>query len=257
MRPLRAFPSYALAVALLVSPHASAQVNVEPLRQQVAEDGFGARLRASLTSYAGNTRGLILGGAALMGMRTHQHLAYVDLSSDYTRLNGEVSVAKWFAHARHNYQLLPWLWWEEFGQLESDRFRRVTVRELIGTGPRFGLYQTEAFETFYGASYMYEHTVLTTSDRRPVGQGGVHRFNNYVAVTLRAHERVSLSSVTYFQPRFDRPSDLTLLSVSSAIFTITDRLKSRVDATVRYESVTPSDVTSGDLELKSSLEVVF
>jgi hypothetical protein len=42
-------------------------VNVAPLRQQVTERKFGARIAVSTTSYAGNTQGVIFGGSALVG----------------------------------------------------------------------------------------------------------------------------------------------------------------------------------------------
>lgn len=236
---------------------ARAQVNVEPLRQQVVKQGFGARARASLATYAGNTQGVILGSSALVGLGAGRHLAYLVLSGDYTRLNSAVSVAKWFAHARHEYKVWGWLWWEQYAQIESDRFRRVSRRELVGTGPRFALFQSERLEVFYGASYMLEHIDLSSDDRSARGQGTFHRFSNYASVAARVHARILLSSVTYAQPRFDRPSDITLLSVNGAEFTVTPMLASRIDATVRYDSVVPSDIRAADLELKSSLELVF
>lgn len=246
-----------MASALLFAKASAAQVNIEPLRQQVAERGFGARVRASVASYAGNTRGVIFGSAGLMGVQGSRNMAFLTLSGDYTRLNGEVSVAKWFGHARHDYQVNGLLWWEEYAQIESDRFRRVTLRELVGTGPRLGLLQSEQLQLFYGASYMYEHTNLDTNSAGGRGEGGSHRFSNYLAVTLRAHERIVLSSVTYVQPRFDQPDDVTVLSVNGAEFVVTQRLRSRIDATYRYDSVTPADVRRSDLELKSALELTF
>ena len=247
-----------LATALLLSTSAAnGQVNVEPLRQQVADAGFGARLSAAATSYAGNTRGVIFGASALGGLHIGRQISYVVLSGDYTRLNGVVSVAKWFAHARHNYDLFGWLLWEAYGQVESDRFRRVTLRQLVGTGPRFVLHRGEELELFYGGSYMYEHTKLDSRDPAAADGGSAHRFSNYLALTLRAHERIALSSVTYVQPRFDEPSDFAMLTVNTAAFTITDLLRSRIDVTARYDSVKPFDVRATDLELKSALELVF
>lgn len=262
--PLRNRPSairppihLALLLALLVARPTQAQVNVEPLRKQVTEAGFGARARASLATYAGNTQGVILGSSALVGLGSGRHLAYTTLSGDYARLDSEVSVAKWFAHARHNYQLASWLWWEVYGQIESDRFRRVAIRELLGSGPRLGLLQREEVQVFYGASYLLEHIDLSSQDPSGRGEGTFHRFSNYVSVLFWPHDRILLSSVTYAQPRFDRPSDITLLSVNGAELTITPRLASRIDSVIRYESVVPSDVTRADFELKSSLELVF
>lgn len=249
-----------VAAAGLVITHsvvASAQVNVEPFREQLTEERFGARLRASVASYAGNTRGVIFGSAGLFGVRSARNFAYVALTGDYTRLNGEVSVAKWFGHLRHDRRLTPILWWEEYGQIESDRFRRVNVRELVGTGPRIGLVQSATLRLFYGVSYMYEHTNLDTDEGEGRGEGGAHRLSNYLAATVTVQERIVLSNVSYCQPRFDAPSDVVVLSVSSADFTVTPLLHSRLDATIRYDSVTPADVHAADIELKSSLELVF
>lgn len=246
-----------IGVLVAHSAVASAQVNVEPFREQFSDERFGARLRASVASYAGNTRGVIFGSAGLFGVRTSRHFAYIALTGDYTRLNGVVSVAKWFGHVRHDYRLTRVLWWEEYGQVESDRFRHVTLRELIGTGPRIGLVQSPTLRLFYGVSYMYERTNLDTDEDEGRGEGGAHRLSNYLAVTAKVQDRIVLSSVTYCQPRFDAPSDVVVLSVSSADFTITRLLHSRLDATLRYDSVTPADVHASDLELKSSLELVF
>ncbi len=236
---------------------ARAQVNVEPLRQQITARKFGAHISASTSTYAGNTKGVVFGGSALMGGRTARNFGYLDVSGDYSRLNGATSVAKWFAHLRHNFELSQRIWWEEYAQIESDRFRRVQLRELLGTGPRFALWQSDAFELFVGISYLFEHTQLDSADADPQGEGTVERLSNYVAVTFKPDDRILLSTVDYVQPRVTRFDDYKLLSVSSAAFTITTHLQSRVDLTARYESFTPSDVKGTDLELKSSLQIVF
>lgn len=242
---------------LFFSARAAAQVNVEPLRQQVTERKFGARINASTTTYAGNTQGVVFGGSALLGGRTERNFGYLDLSGDYSKLGGLVSVAKWFAHLRHNFELGPGTWWEEYAQIESDRFRRVQLRELFGVGPRFRLVHTKPFEVFVGVSYMVEHTELDSGDPDPRGQGTFERWSNYLALTYKPDERILLSSVNYIQPRIDEFSDYKILSVSSAGLTITKHLQSHIDCTARYETVVPSDVRRADLEFKSSLEVVF
>jgi hypothetical protein len=241
--------------ALLWSATAQAQVNVEPLRRQLKEDGWGGRVQASVATYAGNTEGVILGSGAFFGARGQRSVVYTTLSGDYARLNGAVSVAKWFAHGRYNYELSSFSWWELYGQIESDRFRRVALREVVGTGPRVALLQTEAVELFYGVSYMYEHQDYSTDELDP--DRTAHRVSNYLAVTVKAQDRIVLSNVTYAQPRLTRFKDIDILSVSSADFTVTKRLHSRLDAVVRYSSVVPGDIQRFDLEFKNSLEFLF
>ena len=246
-----------IALGCSISRRADAQINVEPLRQQVTARKFGARINASATTYAGNTQGVIFGGAALLGGRTARHFGYLDVSSDYTRLNGVVSVAKWFGHLRHNLQINPDWWWEEYAQLESDRFRRVQLRELVGTGARVRALHHRLFELFFGSSYMVESTQLDSADTDPEGEGTFERWSNYIAATLNPSDRIVISSVNYVQPRIDRFSDYKVLSVSGVDFKVTPHLHSRLDATARYESRAPSDVRHVDLELKSSFELVF
>lgn len=254
---LRVSAWFGFALAFSFSARARAQVNVEPIRQQVSQKKFGGRIGAAVTSYAGNTQGVIFGGSALMGGRTERNFGFLNTSGDYARLGGAVSVAKWFVHLRHNFQIAPWMWWEEYAQIESDRFRRVQLRELAGLGPRFKLFGSELFELYFGTSYMVELAQLSSNEFDPHGERAYERWSNYVAATFRPDERIQLSTVNYVQPAVKDFSDYKVLSVSSIDFKVLEYLTSRIAATARYESLTPADVRHADLELKSSLEVKF
>jgi len=243
-------------LALSISFPAHAQVNVEPIRRELAESGFGARLRLSLSTYQGNTEGIVAGAGALLGGRSERHLGFLNASADYAHIGGETAVYQSFVHLRHNYQLRRVLWWEEFAQSETDRFRRIRLRVLLGTGPRFGIFQEEAAELYYGAAYMLEHTEIRSGTEFEQPRL-VHRFSNYAALTVRPDDRIALSTVTYFQPRFDEASDMHVLNVTGVEFKITELLQSRIDTITRYESKTPDGVKSTDFEFKSSLELRF
>src|SRR4051794_41100982 len=104
---------------------AAAQVNVEPIRKQLEDTDFGARLRLSVAAYQGNSQGIVSGVSGLVGGRVERHLGFVSASADYAHLGGETSVKKSFIHLRHNYEIHDHLLWEEFLQLETDRFRRI------------------------------------------------------------------------------------------------------------------------------------
>lgn len=136
-----------VAFGLLLRTRAvSAQVNVEPLRQQVTARRFGAHIAASTDAYAGNPQGD------------------------------------------------PW---------ELGVVRRSNGTQLWLLGPFGGLFQ--------------------------IG---------------RASQRCQVVRTSAPQLR-NQPLN------------ITTHLQSKLDATARYESVTPSDVRRADLELESSLQVVF
>jgi hypothetical protein len=232
-------------------------VNVEPIRQRVAEEGFGVRIDGSMTGFAGNTEGLVLGSGLLVGSREAPHLAFLNAAGDYARFGGEAQVQKSFAHARYNLQFLPWLWGELFGQVETDKFRQITLRTLAGTGPRFALLQEVHGDVFLGTAYMLEYTEIDDAAEDAGAQGLAHRSSSYLSMILRAEERVTLNNVIYFQPRWDDFSDYRILNVTGLGFTISKRLETRIDVTARYESVHAEAVKPFDLQVKNSIALTL
>jgi hypothetical protein len=247
----------AAAAALLASHRAFAQVNIESVRKQLDTASFGARVRFSVAAYAGNTQGVIVGTSDLVGGRAGSNLGFATASADYARLGGSTSVQKSFFHLRHNYEFTDFFWWEEFAQSETDHFRRIQLRALFGTGPRFKvLKHKDWLDLFVGVSYMLEYT-STDASAEITEPSLVHRLNTYFAATVRPDPRIGFTSITYYQPRFDDFTDTQFLNVSGVEFKVTDVLTSRIDTTTRYESNVPKGVKRADLEFKSSLELKF
>jgi hypothetical protein len=250
----------ALLPSLLGAPlEAEGQVNVEGLRKSLTGSGVHGTLNGSLTTYQGNTMGSELGGAAMIGYREARHLVYLSASSNYSRSGGEARVANAFAHFRYNYVLSPRLAAEAFTQVESDQFRRLRLRSLVGFGPRFTLVEGEGGALYYGVSYMYVHTTLGASVAdTPVRPADVHRFNNYAALLVVLDpERAALGNTLYFQPRFDDLRDIQLLDVLSLDVKIAGRISASMQATLRYEAPVPPPIKRVDLAVKNLIGVAF
>lgn len=236
---------------------AHAQVNVEVLRNELKKSGFGAKLDTSLDTYLGNTEGSSAGLSALVGVASEPHMAYLNASGNYSHLGGDTQVANAFVHARYNLHLAEFLWGELFGQLESDRFRRIELRELAGIGPRFALLDTERVGVYYGAAYMLEHTQLHP-DTVPIRPATVHRFSNYASIGISSDdERIEFSQTLYYQPRFDAFGDYRLLSISGLDIKITDLVTTGILATFRFEDPTPAGVKRSDFSLHNTLGLEF
>lgn len=249
-----------LLLTCLASPPATAQVvNVEGLRRSLTQPGVHGKLGGSITTYNGNTRGTELGGAALLGYREGRHLIYLNTNANYSNLGGDVRVANAFGHLRYNYALSELLAWEAFAQTESDRFRRLRLRSLVGTGLRVSVLEAEAVSLFYGLSYMFEHTTLGESlAERRVRPDDVHRLNNYAALLLVLDpDRAQLSNTVYFQPRLDDPVDVRLLDVLSLDVSITGRISASLQGTLRYETPVPDPLKRVDLMVKNMLGLTF
>jgi hypothetical protein len=251
---------FVVAVGVLVAPgEARAQVNVEGLRKSFTTPGVHGKLGGSITTYNGNTQGTELGGSALLGYRAGQELVYVSTNANYANFGGEVSVANAFLHFRYNHTLTPLVTGEAFAQGESDRFRRLRLRTLVGVGPRFTLVESDDLVLFYGVSYMFEHTTLGESVAdTPVRPADVHRMNNYAALALVLEPgRAVLANTLYVQPRFDDFGDVRLLDVLGLDVTITGMLTASLQATLRYESPVPEPLKRADLMVKNMLGVSF
>lgn len=249
----------ALAAGLLLPGAARAQVNVEGLRKALTVPGVHGAVSGSLTTYQGNTVGNELGGTVLLGYREQRQLLLLSTSASYSRSGGEARVANGFAHLRYNYVLGPRVAAEAFTQGESDQFRRLRLRALVGFGPRFTILDGEAGALFYGVSYMYVHTSLAPSVAdRPVRPPDVHRLNNYAALLLVLEPgRATLGNTLYFQPRFDDFRDIQLLNVLSLDVSISGRISASLHCTLRYETPVPTPLERADLVVKNQIGVSF
>jgi hypothetical protein len=257
--PRRGFVAALLFALPAVSRDAEGQVNVEGLRKALTTPGIHGTLSGSITTYGGNTMGMTLGGVALVGYRAERQLIYLSTNANYSNLGGEVQVSNAFAHFRYNYVLDPGVSLEVFTQVENDRFRRLRLRTLVGTGLRFTVIEGESVALFYGVSYMFEHTSLGESVAdHPVRPADVHRMNNYAALVIVLEPgRAALGNTIYCQPRFDDFRDLRLLDVLSLDVTITGTLSASLQATLRYESPVPESLERADLMVKNMLGVTF
>lgn len=243
--------------ALLAPRVAPAQVNVEPLRNQLKDRGQAFNLRLSVAGQQGNTNGVQISSGAFYGLSGERNLFYVQVSGEYGHTNAATQVAKAFAHARYNRRYYSWLLGEVFAQWESDRFRRVRSRELFGTGPRFEIAHTENFDLVYGSSYLLEITRRTDFIEASERQTTYQRLNNYGTLVYRIHDQITLAETFYYQPRIVDPRNYWLLSISSATFQVTPLLSSGFHLTVRHESNAPAPVKPTDLEVVSSINLTF
>lgn len=158
-----------------------------------------------------------------------------------------------FAHARYDYEITDGVWGEVFGQLESNKFIAVRLRELVGAGPRVRLFDADSLQAFIATAYMLEHTQLADDASPPGRPATVHRSSNYLTLSWLVDERVSLVSTTYYQPRFDEPSDYRLFSQLSADFGVTKVLKAGMSLMLRYDSLPPGGVRSTDWSVVNTL----
>ena len=252
------FPLVSLLFVAALSPAstARAQVNAEALRSTLRKNPRFLWLEGGLVGRAGNTQTMTFSGSVFGGLTSEPHLFFTRLSADYGQALGQqTTVARWMAHARYNYRLTSVVALEALSQVQHDRFRRLAVRDLYGAGFRFTIANEEDVEVFAGTTYLIEHEVVEAVPGSPTFNNVWHRSSSYGGINFRVAPLVDASSVTYLQPRFDRPLDFRVLSDSFVSFSISKVLSARLSASVWYDNRPPFGVRTYDVEVKNSLVV--
>lgn len=261
----RAGAWFLASCALFAVPRrAGAQVNAEAIRSELAKDTVLATLDANILTRFGNTQGTIFGGGASGAIVKRRHLAFARVQGDYVTNFGVTAVSRAFAHVRYNYTLTEQLAMEAYGQLQSDQFRRLGLRQVAGLGPRFEVVHQNDLEVFAATSFMLENELLLAYDDPDTGvriaprrEDLYYRSSSYVGINYVIDAKSQITAVAYLQPRFDRPEDFRVLYEGVAVLGITKLLAVKLSVTFRYDNEPPAATESSDLEVKNTLSLRF
>ena len=255
-RPILTALAAALA-ATAFSTASGAQVNAEALRSALRENPNFLWLDGAIVSRAGNSYGGSLSAGAFGGITRPPHLFFGKVNSEYGTANSELIVAKSLLHLRYNYLTTPFLYLEVLAQVQHDTFRRIAVRDLYGTGLRFNWIREKEFELFSGNTILLEQQAISASDPYPSSSIVAARSSNYAGVNVGFGDIGNLTTVTYLQPRLDRPKDYRLLHETVLTLGITKRLAAKISVNLTYDHEPVPGVLPADLEVKNSLVVKF
>lgn len=163
--------------------------------------------------------------------RKKSHLFFI---SDYrmVQANGANFLNASFGHFRISRRLAARLEWEAFSQLQYDEQLRLNLRFLLGCGPRLQLSKGDAFNAFLGVLYMYEHDELQQGESSFYD----HRLSNYLSLSWILNKQITLSTISYYQPRLWAFDQSRLSSISNLRFTITRRLQFQTALNLTYDA---------------------
>jgi hypothetical protein len=255
---VRSYFILVVVFAVLATPAvANAQiVNVQnALAKPPEHDGVIGQLEAKLDWREGNNPLLDVGATASAIAKRGRMLGLAIARAEYGRGRDDTFKRRTFEHLRLRVTLDCRWKWEAFGQHELDRFRRLAVRALTGTGPALQVLVTQPVSILAGAAYMFEYERLDgRSGTLDAGNRTVfHRASVYLTGTERIGETAAVTQTFYVQPRLAEPGDLRLfgeLSITTKIskhFALTDAF------IVSYDSRPPDGIRRYDTQLRVAL----
>lgn len=174
-------------------------------------------------------------GESHLQYKNKKSLFLLRANINYTDAGGQTFVSNNFLHFRHNYKLNAWLRWEEFTQLQQNKITGIDLRYLLGTGPRFKLFQTKKMNMYLGTAIMYEYEVEKTEGNKQIVRQNP-RSSNYISLTYHPNDNVKITHTTYYQTLYDFPKDHRLSSQTDFEFKISKKLSYTLSYRILFDS---------------------
>ncbi len=253
------------AALLAGARRADAQiVDVQTLIGHDVPEGPSGKLEGSVDWRTGNTHLFHTAGTLVGRWRDHDHLVFALVRGEYDESAGKdaplvTDVAKDFEHVRYRWHVLPWFATELFVQHESDRFRRLHLRALVGAGGRVRVAECgNTWSIHVGAAYMAEYEQLSDDGLPEAGERAADsRLSTYAVASYRLNENNTASETIYAQPRFTDPRDLRLLEEAALTSKLATRVAFRFALIIAHDSRPAPETAATDTSLQSALQVNF
>jgi len=257
-----------LVLALVLAAPAGAQiVNVQSMLATEAPEGLSGSVTGGADWRTGNTNLLSLAAGPLARYRSGDHLVIATWCGEVKMIkatpdDGEYTdiVKNSFVDARYRYTLTGRLLAEAFAQHEFDEFRRLKLRFVAGTGPKYDLVKSEDFLLSAATAYMIEIEDLNSGYSDRDGDDLRHRASNYVMVRYKLDDRVDVADTFYIQPRLNEPADFRLLNDAELVVNLTKKVSLTTTFSVAYDNHPPdgpTPVEDLDTALKTSVTIGF
>jgi len=256
---LRLLIAIVIIGATQIAENASAQVNIEALRQVKDTTGYAGSLALDLELDAGN---MDVQEIELAGRFEYRHPLVNTLiigRSDFGWDQGNRYTDMGLIHLRQQYAIHKRMDLEMFAQYDQNASYLLDTRLLAGGGLRITLMKTDRFLLWEGASLFIEHERLDAMPAKSLHpqRTTVGRLSNYLSSRFTVNERLFTSFTMYFQPRWNAWSDRRLLGECTMGIGLAGPLALSMNLLTRYDSQPPDSIGQFDVKLDTGLVVSF
>jgi hypothetical protein len=197
-------------VLIIFSVSASAQliVNIENSRMQSDTTGWMGSIGTSFSFTKSVQQILNVNANMHLQYKTEKDLYLILANYNLLKGNQQALSNNMFYHLRYNRKLNTILRGEVFTQWQQNNITNIDLRALVGTGPRFKVYQSSKFKLYAATLAMYEYE----RDKMPLVLHHDLRSDTYVSFTYKPNNFIEVTSTTFYQPLFKQLSDFRLLN---------------------------------------------
>ena len=212
-----------LFVLLLLASISHAQViNVETLRKPSDSTKWTGSVSLDISLIKNINNIFRIANKAHVQYKDDNNLWLLVNDINFQKIEGNSLVNRGTQHLRYNRRITEKIKWEAFAQAQYDAISDISLRALVGSGPRFNLSVSEKYKFYLGTLVMYEYEKATNNipDRLQEDIRG----STYLSFSLYPTETLSIISTSYYQPRVNKFKDYRLSSNTSVLFKILDDL---------------------------------
>ena len=247
-----------LFFCLIFTSYAGAQVNIEKFRKAKDDGVYSRYVKLDFSSRTGNVDITNIDVECRSNYLWKAMNTFIIITGDYGWQGGKRYSNEALAHLRHVFRS-GMLWQPEvFTQVDYNKKRLLSSRELIGGGFRCAIYKSTKNKLWYGTSIMLEH------ERYDLEKSNSHedivtvtRWSNYVTANVNFNELTQLVSTVYIQPQFGNLEDIRILGETYLKIEIGELLSLVITFNIRYDSQPPDNIKLLDTEIIPGLVLNF
>lgn len=242
--------------SLIISQSALAIVNIENLRMDETQAGWGTSTTLGANGKRGNTEEdnlSITGGIQHISdnLKRRDLLLY---DAGQSQSKGETYSESYFAHYRHTEQLSHKWAWETFLQHESEPLSNDSLRNLVGMNARYRL-NVFPFNGFGGIGLMYEERSIELLGEKIEDTGT--RFNFYLDSKYQLSDNTDWKISLYAQPKTDDFSNLRTVTSTGLTTRINSVFAFTLDAAYTHDSEPLTDQENYDFSYTTGINIRF
>jgi len=229
-------------------------VNSESVRSKKDSTGFAGTIGLDVSITKNTSTIFALGNSIYIQYNNKRHLVFFINNLNIKRVNDEDIINRGTQHLRYNYKINNTITWEAFIQAHYNSISKIDKRQLLGTGPRFNIFDENKFEFHIGTLFMYEYEKI---EEEQYVYNKDFRFSGYTTLRWFPVKNTTITSTTYYQPKLNEFSDYRIYSHNSILFKVIKGLSIGITYIATFDTHPAIDIPKYQYKLLNGLTYTF
>ncbi|MBL4867588.1 MAG: DUF481 domain-containing protein [Pseudomonadales bacterium] len=242
----------ALLFNLIVCVPGFAINNIENERLAPVKNGLSGQFQASIDGKSGNSEKESFDIGAKGIFKSGPHRALMIASREYGTSFDQTNTDSDFFHFRYVKLHRPSWASEYFVQNQSNPFKRLSQRSLVGYGGRFNLRDKEDVKLILGTGVFFLHEKIAQENAEEFW-----RANFYFVYKHNLNDQINLLNTLYLQPRMNEFSDLEALNDFSLNIKLSNTINLKLALKTTHDRKPPVGVAKTDYSYRTSFIYSF